>query len=274
MPEVQEVFQMATQKVRPDPDALERQHRDQREHVVKQKVSVFALIAALVVAGGLFGINALRSGDDKTVGTGSHPTPSATRIPSVTDGALEPGTYVMRTLDPDFDSSHQITVNVPDGYEGDDGGWVVRKQGRVSQTAVSVWRIGDVYGDACKWSSTRLDPPPVSSVDALAAALAGQRGLRVSTPTDVTVDGYAGTQMERTVPSGTNLDECNGAEFRLWLDTAGGQRYVDPGQHDLLWIVDVDGVPLVIDAAVGPGNSAQTQAELIRIAESIRIDPL
>ena len=273
MPEVQEVFHMATQKVRPDPDALERQHRDQRQHAVKQKVAVFALIAALVLGGGVFAISVLRS-DDGPVNVGTDTTPPVTSIPSLTAGALEPGTYVMSTLDPDFDSSHRITVDVPDGYEGDEGGWVVRKQGRVSQTAVSVWIIGDVYGDACKWSSTLLDPPPVSSVDDLAAALVGQRGIRVSTPTDVTVDGYAGTHMERTAPPGTNLDECNGAQLVLWLDPNGGQRYVDPGQHDLLWIVDVDGVPLVIDAAVGPGNTAQVRAELIEIAESIRIDPL
>ena len=87
---------------------------------------------------------------------------------------------------------------------------MVRKLGGVSQTAVSVWVIGDVYGDACEWSSTLLDPPPVSSVDDLATALADQRGLRVSTPTDVTLDGYAGTHMERTVPAGTNLDGAAG----------------------------------------------------------------
>ena len=131
---------------------------------------------------------------------------------------------------------------------------MVRKVGRVSQNAVSVWIIGDVYADPCKWSSTLIDPPPVSSVDALAAALSTQQGVRASIPTDITVDGLAGKYVERMVPAGTNLDECNGAEFRPWLDTDGGTRFVDPGQEDLLWIVDVDGVPLVIDAAVGAGE--------------------
>ena len=87
--------------------------------------------------------------------------------------------------------------------------------------AVSGWVIGDVYADPCRWSSTLLDPPPVSSVDALVTALAGQKGLRVSTPTDITVDGFAGTSMERTVPAGTTLAECDGVQFRPWLDTNG-----------------------------------------------------
>jgi len=271
MPEVQEVFRMATQKVRPDPGAIERQHRDQRRRVVKRKVAVFALIAALVVGGVVFGIGALQSGD-RTVITGIDPTPSATSIPSLAEGALEPGTYVFATLDPDFDASHRITIVVSDGFEANGG--AVLKLGRVSQQGVSAWVIGDVYADPCRWSSTLLEPPPVSSVGSLVAALTGQRGVRVSTPTDITIDGYAGTHMERTVPARTNLDECNGAQFRLWLATDGGQRYVEPGQHDLLWIVDVDGVPVLFDAALGLGTSTQDRAELIQIVESVRIDPL
>jgi hypothetical protein len=274
MPEVREVFHMATQKVRPDPDALERQYRGQRRHVAKQKVAVFALIAAVVVAGGVFAITTLRSNDRTTdVGT-IVPSVAPTTIPTVTGGALEPGTYALRTLDPDFDASHRITIEVPDGYEGSDDGWAVLKLGRTGQMAVTAWVIGDVYGDACKWSSTLLDRAAVSSVDALVAALAGQRGVRTSTPTDVTIDGYAGKYMDRTVPAGTELDECNGAEFRPWLARDGGRRFLEPGQRDRLWIVDVDGVPLVIDASLGgPGTSAQARAEHIQVAESVQIDP-
>ena len=272
MPEVREVFQMATQKVRPDPDALERQHREQRQHVVKQKVAVFALIAALVVAGGVFAISVLRS-DDGPVNIGTEPPPSAPTIPALTEGALEPGTYVLASLDPDFDATHRITIDLPGGFEAPNEGTIL-KIGRVSQHGVSAWVIGDLYGDPCKWSSTRIDPPPVSSVDDLVAALASQRGVRASTPTDVTLSGFDGTYMERTVPAGMNLDECNGAQFQLWLATDGGQRYVEPGQRDLLWIVDVDGVPVLFDAALGEGTTGQDRAELIQIIESIRIDPL
>jgi hypothetical protein len=40
---------------------------------------------------------------------------------------------------------------------------------------------------------------------------------------------------------------------------------------DLLWVVDVDGVPLVIDAAVRSAGWAQVRAELLQVVESIRI---
>jgi hypothetical protein len=41
-----------------------------------------------------------------------------------------------------------------------------------------------------------------------------------------------------------------------------------------LWIVDVDGVPVVIDVALGAGTTAQDRADRIRMVGSIRIDPL
>ena len=49
MPEVQEVFRLATQKVWPDPNALERQHRQQRRRTIRRKVGVYGLVAALLL---------------------------------------------------------------------------------------------------------------------------------------------------------------------------------------------------------------------------------
>jgi hypothetical protein len=49
MPDVQEVFRMATQKVRPDPGFVERQHGQQRRRTIRRKVGVYGLVAALVV---------------------------------------------------------------------------------------------------------------------------------------------------------------------------------------------------------------------------------
>jgi hypothetical protein len=87
----------------------------------------YAVVAALVVAGTVFAISTLRS-DERTTSPGS--TVAPTSIPSVTAGALEPGTYVVRTLDPDLDASHRITIDVPDGYEGSEEGFAVLKLGR------------------------------------------------------------------------------------------------------------------------------------------------
>jgi hypothetical protein len=50
MPELQEVFRMATQKVRQDPGALDRQVAKQRKAARNRRVGVFAVVLALVAA--------------------------------------------------------------------------------------------------------------------------------------------------------------------------------------------------------------------------------
>jgi hypothetical protein len=57
MPDLQEVFRSATQEVKPDPGALERQHRGQRRRVVRRKASVYVLVAALIAVGAVIGSN-------------------------------------------------------------------------------------------------------------------------------------------------------------------------------------------------------------------------
>jgi Tol biopolymer transport system component len=66
MPDIQEVFRMATQKVRPDPAALERQHARERRHVLRQKIPVYALVAALVIAGVVIAISRLAGNGPET----------------------------------------------------------------------------------------------------------------------------------------------------------------------------------------------------------------
>jgi hypothetical protein len=279
MPEVQEVFRMATQKVQPDPGALERQHRDQRRRVAKKKTAVYALVAALVVAGVVIGISALRSNGgsqparpEPTPPPVSSPTPASSPAPAhlPTGGALAPGSYVVTAIDPDFDATHRITISVPDGYQAFDGWGILKDQGRLW---VSASVVGNVYADPCHWKGTLLDPPVGTHFDALVAALANQPGRRASTPTDVTLAGFAGKHMELVIPAGISLAECDNAQYRMWLDTGGGERYSPfTGERSQLWFLDVDGVPLVIEAAWPFGASAKVQAELIQMVESIQID--
>jgi hypothetical protein len=50
MPEVQEVFRMATQKVRPDPGFADRQHDHRRKQERRRKIGAFAVAGAIGVA--------------------------------------------------------------------------------------------------------------------------------------------------------------------------------------------------------------------------------
>jgi hypothetical protein len=229
-----------------------------------------SLLLALALMAGACG-GATREAPDATGGRPrSTPPPSPTPA-HLAAGALEPGTYIISAIDPDFDASHRITISVPEGYGAFDDWGIWKNRGR---QWVSASVVGQVYADPCHWRGTLHDPPVGRDFHALVAALANQRGLHATTPTDVTLAGFAGKQIELTVPAGINLADCDNGQFRFWLDTSGEERYVPfTGEHDQLWILDVGGVPLVIEAAWPIGASAQVQAELIHMVESVRIDP-
>ena len=67
---------MATQKVRPDPGALEPQHRDQRQRSTRRKAAVYGLVAAFVLIAAVIVISAL-PGDDRNTTPAGEPTASS-----------------------------------------------------------------------------------------------------------------------------------------------------------------------------------------------------
>ena len=270
MPEVQEVFRMATQKVRPEPGFVERQNRNQRKRVRNRRLGAYALVAAIGVVATVV---VIRAADDTTARRPAG-RPTATTSPTIRsipdkDEVLEPGRYAISALGlPDFNASHRITIDVPDGYRGFAESVVLNT---ASGSGVSLWSVGSTFGDACNWSGTES---AISSADDLVAALAGQQGLRPSAPTNVTVDGFAGTYMELTLPAGTDLGRCDKGKFQLWANAEGGARYLnDVGQTDRLWILEVDGTPLVIDSPLPANTSTQDRAEADQMVRSIRIAP-
>jgi Tol biopolymer transport system component len=76
MPDVQEVFRMVTHKVRPDPEALERQHQSQRRRVVRQKAGAYALVAIILIAGVVLAALLGRNTDHTRI-PANQPTPRA-----------------------------------------------------------------------------------------------------------------------------------------------------------------------------------------------------
>ena len=73
-------------------------------------------------------------------------------------------------------------------------------------------------------------------------------------------------------------DECRANQFGLW-QVDGPQPESNqpnhwaqgPNQHNQLWILDVDGTRLVIDAYSFPNTSPQDRAALDEILASIQI---
>ena len=277
MTELREVFEMTTKQMgEPDLDSWREQERRQRRASRNRRLSALAVAAAIgivavvvVIRAGDEGIGTQPGGQ----GTDTTEIPTERSIPPLPpSGSVEPGRYVFASSDPGLDASHRITIEVPDGYAGFDG-VAALKAATNYEAAVSTLAISDVYADPCRWKGTLLDRSAISSTDDVVAALANQKGLRVSTPTGVTVDGFAGTYMERRVPAQTRISDCDGTVFRVYRSPGFGNRVLRPGHLQQLWILDINGAPLVIDALVDPRTPAQVRAELVHMVESIRIDP-
>jgi Tol biopolymer transport system component len=105
MPDVQEVFRLATQKVRPEPGARERQFRRQRKRAVGEKVSVYALVAAFVIAAIVIAVTRLPENGSKP-GNGTNPSGSPA------------GTSLEHAVIVDLDGTVQVDVSgLPAGAE-------------------------------------------------------------------------------------------------------------------------------------------------------------
>ncbi len=116
--------------------------------------------------------------------------------------------------------------------------------------------LGDVYvyGDPCHWASTTPDSP-VTTVDEAIAALSAQPSRDASAPVDVTFDGYAGKYITLHVPDDAVFADCDEGEFRTFVQGAGnsGRSHEDPGQFDLLTVLDVKGQLVIFDVAYYEG---------------------
>lgn len=229
------------------------------------------------------------------VGCASVATPGATMGPSAVPTALASPTAAIPTQGPESEvlpaGTHRvergavaddatfppILIALPDGWYGD-GRFVslVRPGEEIPVAAVGFWEVDQVYGNPCPSSGTLFQPGP--TVDDLVAALADIPLRNPTRPIDVTIDGYAGKYLEWSVPADIDFAACDpdGVKddyFDSWTDTDGGGRYQQgPGQVDRLWILDIDGARLVIDAFWMPLATSDEREQLQRVVESIRFE--
>jgi hypothetical protein len=259
----------------------------------------FAIAAAAVIVVALVGINLLPRG--ATVGVGPSPTPNPTQSPTQTP---------TRSPTPTPAANVNFTGNYASGatYVIDDRCCVA--QSLMSFTIPAAgwyapaepWRIGknvtggpdffdlivtphfvdNVYTGGCHWHDTALVPRVGPTVDDLAIALNAQAGPGASPPVAVTVGGHPAKKVELQIPTDLDITTCDSDGdspiFGRWYtdvpdSTFGAQPYThDKGQHDTIYIVDVNGTRQVIDAMYLPNASAADRAELDQIVASIRFE--
>jgi hypothetical protein len=152
---------------------------------------------------------------------------------------------------------------------------------------IGAWQLQHVYAVPCRWaSSDYADPPLMLTAEGQATALSSWWGQdptllpywnsRIAPlayrPEPTTFQGYPAWFVQVLVPSDVELTQCDGEQFVLW-DTAGGDVRYSSGPSELmhLWVVDVDGEIIVIDAATSDGFVQDP--DLTSIVDSIVIEP-
>jgi hypothetical protein len=156
------------------------------------------------------------------------------------------------------------------------GAFVIRTP--PSLMGISVWDAIQVPIDPCRWQSTMTTPGP--TVEDLVHALVAQRTRNATTPTEATLAGYKGMRLEWSVPpdmvDGEKCDPWpdNGyRDFVSFLGPRGSERYQQvANQIDRLWVLDVNGQRLVVDATYGPDTTDAQKAELEQVVESLKFD--
>jgi hypothetical protein len=225
----------------------------------------YGLVAAVVVAAAVLG--AAYFGGGENVGGGNAtptPEPSPEVIQPLASGhgedgrELAAGTYTAELAVP-------VTFTVPDGWTL----WAYTSAATqlnlfAEQGELSVEIVDNVAADPC--TGELLDPPVGPSVDDLVTALSNLAnfGFEVSTPTDITIDGFSGKQLTMTAPQAPA-----GCELRTWRTTTR-QNGVASGEVNEVRIIDVDGVRLLISVANPPTGD---RSEIDGIINSLQFSP-
>ena len=207
------------------------------------------------------------AGDEPAAATTPEPTASTATTPAAVEtepSSVPNGPGIGTKLVGDI----PLTLTVPDGWN-DDEGWGVLK----NEPAVGILfqEVSNTYSDSCP--SVALDPPVGPTVDDLAAVWADLPTFNATTPTDITVDGFAGKLVEFTIPDYDEAD-CAYGDFMLLehVDTPGDGYWVQgPNQTHQLRILDIDGTRVVIIAIWYPDTSAQDRADIDAMLDSIQI---
>ncbi len=191
--------------------------------------------------------------------------------------SLEPGTYFI-----DADSGPSTPLRVV--YEIPAEGWsswigAAKFGPDDGHVGVSVTTVVNLVTDGCR-DHLAADPPVGPTVDDLATALSELAPFEVtSPPSNVTVDGYRGKHLELTVPD-VAFDRCDAGDVRSWIAPMDAAEegdafygYTGPGYREEFWILDVEGIRLMIAAGRSPGSPPADLTELRSILNSIRIEP-
>lgn len=238
------------------------------------KALTFGAAAAAFVAVAVIGINLF--GGQGIGGPGladpppGDPSPTPTAVPVLGGGRIEPGTY--RINNRAF-TRKDLTLTLREGWSHESN--YVSKGDVFDGNGVTLatWLVSHVYADSCQWDGTLRE---VVSAAELTTALAEQTGHETSGPTDVTLGGYPATRLDFSLAADFDASACDSEFVRLWPDVGPNENYGLPifaGQTTTVYVVDLDGEPMLVIAIKTDDSSTADVAELEQVVASIRFQP-
>jgi hypothetical protein len=244
------------------------------------RIALAGIAAVVVVAGGAYlfaGGNIGAPVASPTPTPTASPTPTATPAPSEVahadkiperDIALEPGSYsVYSALN---QAELRVTLTVPDGWSSHEGWYVTRGPILTDDTgaSVAIWTpdhgITSVYPDPCATAIEYAGSDPEKLVTVLAASTMNVGGP----PTPITIGEYTGWELHLATDPNIDVSTCAGEDHLVpW-----GGRWIQPGTEQTIWILDVEGSRVVIEAAAERLADETQRSEMERVLQSTTIE--
>ncbi len=218
---------------------------------------------------------------DRAAGAGWRAV-AARPLPAI--GPLDAGRYAI-VKPPGIGSDYRrFTFTLPAGWDTRNG-FISKHRGKPGEIALSAWAVDEVYDDPCHWQASTRSPLDLVGhthdangviVTTGGGGLANQapRGTRPRPLAHVTLGGQAALRVELSVPPTIDVAACDQGEWRSWTDQGpqGANVHHASGQVDVVYMIDVDRSPLVIDASHGPATTAADLAELDGVLRSLIVD--
>jgi hypothetical protein len=235
----------------------------------------------LVIAAGCNGSPTSSSAVSATTSSApatSTPTPSPSETVQAVTDTLNGGLY---RFGPFGDSrSFSIVATGPDRWVGYpdwamDGPEPVRADAPKG-IGLSFFSADTVFSDPCHWDwkgTGQADVGDVKapSVDAMVAALRANTYYTSTAPKPVTIDGYAGKELELQMPDGSyahcDKDDPNDSGGHVFVLGGPGLYTQGPANHWHLYILNVNGEPLIavtLSYAKTPQKDVDTANKVIK----------
>lgn len=261
-----------------------------------------AIVAAAVVVIAVVGFNLVPrqggiGGPGPSPTATPAPTPSPTASPSASnvpaefpDAPLQAGSYTVSPFagrealchmppqpgctETTADDTMRFTITVPDGWAGAGNGiWLNGPaNGPPDGAGLQFARGSWLLSDPCKYidADIPVGPTVANFVDAVAA----HPRLTTTAPVDVTLAGYSGKYFDLQVPADISRCEVEPgtSEPPIYRPWEPGIYAQGPAQRWHQWVVDVDGIRVLVQSFDFAGTSAAHRAELQAIVNSIRIE--